>query len=216
MKKNYTWIVFCVDKSGSMNSIKKDMIGGFNAFIKNQRNVNLGDCKVSFYQFSTTYDVIFEDVDLQNIKDLTENSYIPAGGTALYPSLGKTIENVGKRLSLTDEKDRPSKVLIVTITDGEHNSNLEGNAYQFNASQIKQMIEHQTQVYNWDFIYLGANQDSWAVGQNMGNVKGTTLNYVASAAGTKTMFENLTKSTTKYRASVDKERFAFGPDTTST
>ena len=60
MKIGLTEIIFIVDRSGSMNIIRKDMIGGFNTFLKEQRKVPT-DCKVSFYQFDT-YDPLVEAV----------------------------------------------------------------------------------------------------------------------------------------------------------
>ena len=223
MKKNLTYIIFVVDRSGSMSSICKDMIGGFNAFIKEQRKIK-GDCKVFFYQFDTEYDTVYEKVDLDNVKDLNDKTYVPRGGTALYPSLGKTIEDIGKKLSSMREHERPERILFVTITDGEHNSNLsmingkpikwDEPFHQFTADQVKSMIEHQTQVYNWDFAYIGANQDTWAVGSGMGHTKGTTLSYVASAAGTSNMWDKLCDSTAAYRSSTTHKKFTFEEEET--
>lgn len=220
MRKNLTYIIFVVDRSGSMAAIRSDMIGGFNAFIKEQRKTK-GDCKVFFYQFDTEYDAVYEGIDLNTVKELNEDTYIPRGGTALYPSLGKTVEDIGKKLATLPENERPERVLFVTITDGEHNSALNrvnGNGidvkfHQFTVEQVKSMVQHQEQVYNWDFAYIGANQNTWKVGSSMG--VSNNLNYVASAEGTKAMFANLADSTTKYRASVSKEKFSFEADTTN-
>ncbi len=220
MKKNLTYIIFVVDRSGSMGSIKKDMIGGFNAFIAEQKKI-AGDCKVFFYQFDTEYDAVYEGIDLNKVKDLDEKTYVPRGGTALYPSFGKTIEDIGKRLAGLDEEDRPERILFVTITDGEHNSsicringdNIDWNKFhQFTDVEVKNMVEHQSSVYKWDFAYIGANQDAWAVGSSMGVAN--NLNYIASAAGTKAMFDSLNESTTKYRSSTTKKSFTFEEETT--
>jgi len=192
------------------------MIGGFNSFIKKQRKIS-GDCKVFFYQFDTDYDTVYEDLDLNKVKDLTDKTYIPRGGTALYPSLGKTIEDMGKRLARLSEDERPERILFVTITDGEHNSQLNSingdrvwdlkNFHQFTVDQVKNMVEHQEQVYKWDFAYIGANQNAWKVGGSMG--VSNNLNYVASSKGTADMFDNLEKSTATYRSSEKKMCFSF-------
>lgn len=221
MKKDLTYIIFVVDRSGSMSSIKKDMIGGFNAFIAEQRKIK-GDCKVFFYQFDTEYDTVYESIDLNSVKDLNENTYQPRGGTALYPSFGKTIEDIGKKLSLMPEEERPERVLFVTITDGEHNSWLSKvnevevwkikDFHQFTDDQVKNMVEHQEQVYDWDFAYIGANQDAWAVGSSMG--VSNNLNYVASSKGTGDMWKNLSDSTKTYRAAGVKQKFTFEQTTT--
>jgi len=209
MRNGLSYLIFLVDRSGSMASIAKDMIGGFNAFIKAQRAAKAGDCKVFFYQFDTKYDAVYEGVDLEKVVDLTDKTYVPRGGTALYCSHGKTIVAIGEKLNLMPESDRPEKVLIVTITDGENNSVLENSEEKvYTLEQVKEMVKHQTDAYNWDFAYIGANQDAWQVGNNMGYAKGTSLNYVASSTGTAAMFDKLTKSTVSYRTCTDK-KFAF-------
>ncbi len=213
MKKDLTYIIFVIDRSGSMSSIRTDMIGGFNAFIKAQRDANIGDCRVFAYQFDTEYTTIFENLDVNKVPELTEATYQPRGGTALYNSLGKTINDIGVKLSVLPESERPEKVLIVTITDGEDNSVLTNFKYsiQYTSTKVKEMVKHQTENYKWDFAYIGANQDAWAVGSSMG--VSNNLNYVADSAGTAYAFDNLTKSTLSYRSAGSGSAFAFAPDT---
>jgi hypothetical protein len=211
MKKGLTYIIFVIDRSGSMSSIKADMIGGFNSFIKAQRDANIGDCRVFAYQFDTEYSTIFENLDVNKVPDLTDKTYQPRGGTALYNSLGKTITDIGAKLAALPESERPEKVLVVTITDGEDNSTLDNfrDAVKYTADVVKGMVTHQTEAYKWDFAYIGANQDAWAVGGSMG--VSNNLNYVADSHGTAMAFQNLTKSTLSYR-SAPKAAFAFQPE----
>lgn len=223
MKKNLCWLVFCIDKSGSMTSIKSDMIGGFNSYIDSQIKLAVGEARVFGYAFDTYYETLFENVDLNTAPRLTKENYVPRGGTALYDSLGKTIVDIGKKLSDLDESERPEKVLVVTITDGEDNSHLSGTEFkEYSSAEIKDMVKHQTDVYNWDFAYIGANQDAWAVGTSMGSVN--NLGYTATAVGTAFAFKSLSDSSTQYRSAVssagargvDKVKFAFVPtDTTA-
>lgn len=210
MKENLTYLIFVVDRSGSMASIYKDMIGGFNSFIKVQRDAKIGDAKVFFYQFDTEYEAVHEGVSLEDVPDLTDKTYIPRGGTALYCSLGKTINDMGARLANMPENERPEKVFVITITDGEDNEKLDGNHEVYTSDKVKEMIKHQTENYKWDFAYIGANQDAWSVGSGMGYSSGTTLNYVASAAGTAYMFDKLSQDTSNYR-SVKGAKFTFTP-----
>lgn len=209
MKKELTYIIFVIDRSGSMSSIKADMIGGFNSFIKAQRDANIGDCRVFAYQFDTEYSTIYENLDLTKVPDLTDKSYQPRGGTALYNSLGKTIVDIGAKLAALPESERPKKVLVVSITDGEDNSQLDNfkDTWQYNNTKVKEMVVHQATVYKWDFAYIGANQDAWAVGGSMGVAN--NLNYVADSHGTAAAFSNLTKSTLSYRSAPAATAFAF-------
>jgi hypothetical protein len=217
MKSGLTYIIFVIDRSGSMSSIRADMIGGFNAFIKSQQDAKIGTCRVFAYKFDTTYEPMFEDIDLYQCPLLDNNNYEPRGGTALYDSLGKTIVDIGVRLESTSEEERPEKVLVVTITDGEDNSHLETiqGLKRYTSQEVKDMVEHQKSKYNWDFAYIGANQDAWAVGSSMGYSAGTTLNYVADSAGTALAFDMLDRSTTSYRSAARGASFKFaGNDTT--
>jgi len=219
MKENLTYLIFVVDRSGSMSSICKDMIGGFNSFIKAQRDAKIGDAKVFFYQFDTEYETVHEGISLEDVPDLTDKTYVPRGSTALYGSLGKTITDMGIRLENMPENERPEKVFVITITDGEDNAYLtnesninEPSQYRvYTSEKVKEMIKHQTEVYKWDFAYIGANQDAWSVGSGMGHGAGTTMGYVASAAGTAYMFNKLSDDTSNYR-SAKGAKFAFSPD----
>ena len=206
MKSGLTYIIFVIDRSGSMALIRDDMIGGFNTFIKAQLDANLGDCKVFAYKFDTIYEAMFEDIDLKDVPLLDRNNYVPRDGTALYDAMATTIDNIGVRLAAMKEEDRPEKVLVVTITDGEENS-----SRKFSKEAVTDRIKHQREVYNWDFAYIGANQDSWAVGSSIGYSIGTTLDYTADAAGTAYAFDTLSRSTLKYR-SCKGASFKFDDD----
>lgn len=219
MKKNLCWLVFCIDKSGSMTKIREDMIGGFNSYIDAQIKANVGEARVFAYAFDTYYETLFENVDINLAPRLTTENYIPRGGTALYDSLGKTITDIGKKLADMDETDRPEKILVVTITDGEDNSHLSGNEFrQYSSKEVKEMVNHQTDVYKWDFAYIGANQNVWAVGASIGTT--SNLSYAATSVGTAYAFDSLSKSSTFYRsAAVSKlagDKFAFVPDPADT
>jgi len=208
MKSGLTEIIFVIDRSGSMSGIASDVIGGFNEFIKKQREVLEGKlCKVSAYKFDDVYETIFENVDLCNVNLLTSKDFEPRGSTALLDAVGRTIDNVGLRLYNTLEEDRPERVLIVVITDGRNNASVE-----YTIEQVKSKIEQQTQVYNWDFAYIGANQDAWAVGTGYNVAASSTLNYVADSLGVCDMFDKLDKSITSYRICSTKKSFNFETD----
>ncbi len=198
MKKDLTEIVFIVDRSYSMEKIRKDMIGGFNSFIKEQKQVP-NECKVSFYQFDDhvpTVEKVYEQVAIANVTNLTHETFVPRGNTPLYDAVATVIRTVGGRLDKTEESQRPEKVLVVCITDGEENSSTE-----WDSAQVKQMIEHQQEKFGWEFCYLGSNQDAWAVGAGLGIKAGSTLGYVASKGGTDALWKSLSNKTAKYRAS---------------
>jgi uncharacterized protein YegL len=193
MKENYTKIVFLIDRSGSMNSIAKDMDGGLESFIKSQKQQNIGQCDISLYEFDDKYNVVYENVDINNVPNYNIS---PRGTTAMHDAVGKTINSVGETLSKMKEEDRPDRVLFVIITDGYENASKE-----FSGSQIQDLIKQQTEVYNWTFTYLGANQDAFKAGGTIGVDKSKILNYAANSLGTCQAWSSLDVCTSKYRRS---------------
>lgn len=188
MKQGLAEIVVVLDRSGSMQSIRNDMIGGFNAFIEEQRKLP-GDCNVTLTQFDDQYEVVYQGKPLKDVPSL---ELAPRGGTALLDAVGRTISQVGTRLESTPEDQRPERVLFVILTDGHENASRE-----LSKAKIKEMVEHQRSKYSWEFVYIGANQDSFGEAQSIGI--GIAQNFVADSKGVGVMSNNLSAGTRSYR-----------------
>lgn len=199
MKDNLTEIVFILDRSGSMSGLESDTIGGFNSFVEKQK-LEPGDALLTTVLFDDKYEVLYSGVKLPHVKPLTENEYFVRGNTALLDAIGLTITTVGTRLYLTDEKERASKVLFVITTDG-----LENSSHEFTYPMIKEMIERQTDVYKWQFLFLGANIDAVSVGRGIGIHMSTQ--YSGNQVGTQSLYNTVSNTTAKYRSqgTVDKD-----------
>lgn len=163
MKDNFVKIVFVIDESGSMGSSRNDVIGGFNVFIDDQKKEKEGDVNVSLYTFSSDVKTVFSNRNIAEVPNLTEESYHPGGSTSLNDAVGKAINETGSELAAMDEAERPSVVMMVIMTDGEENTSKE-----FKSSQIRDMIKHQTDKYNWKFIYLGTDITTTRMADDMG------------------------------------------------
>lgn len=197
MKQNYTKIVFVIDRSGSMSTIKNDMEGGFKTFISEQKKANLGKCDVSLYQFDDSYEPVFENKDIAEVPEYT---LAPRNMTALYDAVGKTINKVGNQLAQLKEEDRPDRVMMVIITDG-----LENSSQEFTAKKVSELVKHQTDKYNWQFSYLGSNQDAWAVGATLGIKSSSTMTYANNSRGVTSSWSALNSATVSYRSCVDSK-----------
>ena len=173
MKENLTEIVFILDRSGSMSSLTTDTIGGFNSFIDTQKQED-GEAILTTILFDDQYEILHNGVDIKTVKPLTSKEYSARGMTALLDAIGKTINTVGERLNKTNEDDKPSKVIFVITTDGQENSSKE-----FTQSKVKEMIEHQTNNYSWQFMFLGANIDAVSTAQSFGISGQFASNYTA-------------------------------------
>lgn len=197
MKDNLTELVLIVDRSGSMATIRKDAQGGFDEFIKKQKEVE-GEARITLTEFDSQINVVCENID---IKEMKPYKLEPRGSTALLDAIGQTINKIGKRLSETKEEDRPSKVFVCIITDGEENSSRE-----FSKTQIKEMIEHQRTKYSWEFVFIGANMDAFTEAGSMGIA--FAASYDATAKGIGSAFLYSCDLSTQYRTTGNLDNVA--------
>lgn len=196
MKDNFTSIIAILDASGSMSPLAEETISGFNKFIEDQK-AEEGEAILTIATFNYSTEIIHNAINLKDATPLTDRVYTPSGGTALYDAIGTVIKAHGEKLAAMPEEERPSKVLVLVMTDGQENL-----SQRFGQIEIANMIKHQTDKYNWQFIYMGANQDSFAVGQTIGVAKTNSYNYTASSAGTGRLFANISAGTRSYRRAV--------------
>ncbi|ADO83918.1 vWA domain-containing protein [Ilyobacter polytropus] len=156
MKEKYHEIICIIDRSGSMESIKSDAIGGFNSFIESQRKFD-GEAALTLVLFNDYYKIVYDRKDIQTVPFLNDNTYVPGGTTAMLDAIGRTIDSIGERLNKTPEEDRPEKVIVSILTDG-----LENDSKEYTYEQVGSRIKRQQEKYNWEFIFLAANQDAVA------------------------------------------------------
>lgn len=179
--KRSTEIIFLLDRSGSMGGLEDDTIGGFNGFVKRQCQME-GETKLTAVLFDDEYEILWNGVDAR-VVNLTNDHYFVRGCTALLDAIGKTILNVGSRLSKTREEERPEKVIFVITTDGMENASRE-----FTYSKVKELIQHQQEKYNWEFIFMGANIDAAKEADHIGINTENAYHFEASSEGVEKMY----------------------------
>lgn len=199
-KPNSIEIIVVLDRSSSMESIKEPMMAGFDRFIDEQKH-QPGECLVTLTQFDDHYDVVYTGMPIANVPKLVLE---PRGMTALYDALAKTVKLTGDRLRSMRENDRPDKVLFVVITDGGENRS-EVYPGPAGAAKVRAMIEHQRSKYQWEFLYLGANQDAFLVAQGLG-MHHNAVTYDAHTLGAQAMFTSASAGITGYRSGEDKTK----------
>jgi uncharacterized protein YegL len=190
MKDDLTLIAVVLDRSGSMSSIRTDMEGGLNTFIKEQA-AEPGECRLTLAQFDTKYEVLADYID---IRTAPKFQLVPRNGTALLDAIGKTVTEVGEKLAALPEAQRPSKVVVMIVTDG-----LENSSREWKSGDVMSLIKRQTEQWAWQFVYLGANQDAIAVGQGLAVPAASSMTYDATSQGTRAMFTNSSASIRRYR-----------------
>lgn len=189
-----TEIVLVVDRSGSMEAIKEDARGAVNQFLEEQKAVD-GDARVTLVTFNTEYTSVVEGRDIDDVEPLAPEDYRPGGMTALLDAVGRTIDAVGERLAETPEDERPAKVAFAVMTDGLENSSKE----YVEDGRVKEMIEHQSEKYGWEFFFLGANVDAFAEAQKLGIPKRGTMNFGATAQGVRAASAAVSGTVAQYR-----------------
>lgn len=157
--QNLTLITFLLDRSGSMQSIKSDVVGGFDAFLTEQRAGD-GECHVTLAQFDNEYEVVYHAMPVGDVPPLELN---PRSSTALLDSMGKLITDTAAEIAALAENDRPGSVIVAIMTDGMENSSRE-----WSRPAIKSLVEQQTTQFGWEFLYMGADQDAVEVGKDLG------------------------------------------------
>ena len=192
-----TQIICILDRSGSMSSIMSDSIGGFNTFLKQQKELP-DEATLTVALFDDKYELLYDNINIKNTKNITSKEWYPRGTTALYDAIGKTINNVKSNHNKLGV-EAPSKVLVCIVTDGYENSSKE---YQL--SDIEKLIK-KCEKDDWNFIYLAANQDAFAVGISFGVSAGNTYTYTADSTGVFNMSSTLTSASTSYRSMTSSD-----------
>lgn len=184
MLDNYTHCVLLIDRSGSMALMKEAAQTAINTFIKDQAG-GTGKCTISLYDFDSYHDVhaggfssngifsideslvnsnswrkVFGPVDASEAPPYT---LLPRNATALRDAMYEVIEDTGRFLSQLPEALRPSRVIFSTITDGQEN-----DSRRYSSEALKNSVTRQTDVYKWEFVFMGAGFDAFTAGVDYG------------------------------------------------
>ena len=191
--KNLTEVVFILDRSGSMEGLEADTIGGFNSMLAKQKKTE-GEVLVSTVLFDHETEVLHDRVPLSEIKNMTEEEYWTRGSTALLDAVGSSIQHIKNVHKYAREEDRPEKTLFVITTDGMENS-----SYHFDYNEVKKLVEAQKES-GWEFIFLGANIDAIGTAGHLGIDADRAVNYHSDSIGTKAIFSGISSFVSSFAA----------------
>lgn len=201
MKTSNTHIAVVLDRSGSMDSMAKEIIGGFNSFLTEQKEVP-GTATMTLVQFDDQIDRLAKFKPLADMEPLTDKTYQPRGATKLYDAIGLTVKTVKTEIEKTE--DKPDKVLVVILTDG-----LENSSQEYDTDDIKKLLEER-QKAGWDFSFIGANQDAILSARSIGLTNAAAnITYDASPIGASNMMASLSASTSAYRCAAKGVGFGY-------
>ena len=169
-RKKIMDVVFILDRSGSMRETEKDIIGGYNGYINDFKSKN---AKITTVLFDDKYEMITKRQNVNEVPELTEKQYYVRGCTALLDAIGKSIKFM--------EKEKTEKVMFIITTDGYENA-----SHKYNKEQIKEMIQGHKE---WEFMYIGADIDSYSEGQSIGISSSNISNYKKDGKGISKLFK---------------------------
>lgn len=172
-----TLVAFLLDRTGSMASVKKETIGGFNGYLDTLlEKPESKSISFHFTQFdSIAVEIVHDCVPLKEVNRLNDETYEPRANTPLYDAIGKTIRNI-------EDKAKNQKVLFVVLTDGEENSSSE-----WNDKTIKALIKEKEDKNKWTFSYIGVGPDAWKANERLAFGTQGASNVLRATRGKNTM-----------------------------
>ena len=192
--EKYVKIINIIDNSGSMGSMIDTAINGFNEFLIEQQKVE-GKALVTTVLFNNKYEKLYDSLDINECYQLNKENYITGGMTALYDAIGKTIQHELDILGNLPKEERPEKYLCVILTDGYENSSKE-----FDRSKVKSLIDEMKEGFNWEFIFLAANEDASLTAETMGISKGNSYSFTNNADGLRDAYKGVSYAAMSYRS----------------
>lgn len=190
MDPNLTELVFILDSSGSMLSKRSEMIAGLNGLLAEQKR-EPGNLRITLTQFNTETWTPWLRMPPEEVGGLKQpdsepdvedpSRYVPyicGGSTALHDAVATTVDRVGERLAELPEEQRPRKVIVVILTDGQENS-----SRSYTMEDVRTRVEHQQETYGWSFVFLGVGIDAYREGASIGVDQTYTRSYEDTGAG---------------------------------
>ena len=188
-----TEIIFILDRSGSMEGLEADTIGGFNSMMRKQAS-EPGDALVSTLLFDNDVEVIHDRLNIKEVPEMTSKEYYVGGGTALLDAVGGAIKHISMIHKYARKEDVPEKTLFIITTDGMENA-----SRRYSYEDVRRMVEHQKSKHGWEFIFLGANIDAQTEASKYGIDESMAVNYNCDSKGMEISFKVMEDVVRSYR-----------------
>lgn len=187
-----THITFVLDSSGSMAAIEDDTKGGFNIFLMEQQE-EPGTATVTLYNFNTNVELVYRARPIEEAPKLTTDNYSPGGRTALHDAIATAVDETGDRIASMADADRPDNVIVVVLTDGKE------NASETPQEQVRERVEQRREEDDWEFLFIGANQDAALTASSMGMAADSSLDMDHSGEGAKAAYSSTSERISQAR-----------------
>lgn len=198
-KKQKVYNLIILDESGSMNSIKKIIISGFNEVVQTVKGIAKEfpeqEHFISLVSFNSLKLTTHLDCKpTEELDEINDEKYRPSSGTPLYDAMGFGINQLRQKL----DKEENYNVLVTILTDG-----LENSSKEYNRQAIKALVE-EMETKNWTFTYIGTDHDvkDFAMSISIKN----TMSFTKSNAGMKKMFSKEKMSRRNYAQNIREQK----------
>ena len=193
-----TLIEFLLDETGSMEDVHSDTVAGYNAFLTEQRNQTGTSCLLTLAKFDTAgIKVPYTDIDVKMAPLMTNNMFVPGGGTNLRDCIGQRVRATEERLAYW-QGQKPN-VLFVVMTDGEDNASRE-----YSEAQVRDLIRAH-EADSWTFVYLGSTPNALEIAGRLGFQPGNSKQFDVSRI--RETMTDLGAATTVYRTTGSTRGF---------
>jgi len=192
-RQDLTHITLVIDRSGSMQAVCDDAIGGFNAFVEQQRVLS-GQATLTLIQFDDRYEEVYRGCPMELAPQLDRDSYIPRGATALYDALGRSLAETVEYVRAMPEPERPSRVVVAILTDGHENASRE-----YTYARVHEVLKRTIALPDWKVVFLASDLDVVKSAEQMGVPPETSVLFERSPRGTLLGFAHISKSVTAAR-----------------
>jgi len=188
----HTQITFVLDSSGSMSAIEEDTKGGFNTFLRDQRD-EPGTATVTLYDFNTNVKLVYEEYPIEDAPKLDNENYTPGGSTALHDAIYRAVTETAERIDGVEPAERPDNVIVVVLTDGKE------NASETHQERVREQVKVRREEHSWEFLFIGANQDAALTAESMGIDADKSLNMAHSGEGAQAAYESTSEQVREAR-----------------
>ncbi|HUH73722.1 MAG TPA: VWA domain-containing protein [Chitinophagales bacterium] len=153
-KKHQVHNLIILDESGSMESIKKTIIQGFNEIVQTVKGIEKEFPEQEHFISLLTFNGLGQKLlhfmnPASQLEQIDDRRYQPSSLTPLYDAIGFSINKLKQAL----EGQKDYNVLVTILTDGEEN-----NSKEFSGKDIKKIVED-LKLNRWTFTYIGADHD---------------------------------------------------------
>jgi hypothetical protein len=175
-----------------MEAIEDDTTGGFNTFLREQQD-EVGRATVTLYEFNTDVDLVYRDYPIEDAPELTDSNYTPGGRTALHDAIYTAVTETADRIGGLDTAERPDNVIVVILTDGKE------NASETHQERVREQVKYRRTEHDWEFLFIGANQDAALAADRMGMKKDRSLDMSHTGDGTQAAYESTSERVSELR-----------------